>query len=459
MIRKAWRCLLTTTTELLAGKCTEEGSSAAREGTVQNFSVGASFSSDNLKSPAEVKPSVTEIAQTTPLNATDSSILGKKLIENSCEAKFKTINDMEEVIEGGPWLFQGQPINLQKWEPGMAMKKLKHTQVPVWIKLHHLPVELWTTEGLSIVASGIGKPLYPDAITRACTRLDFARVCVMLDISSSLPKHIVILTPDDDGGESPCKVDVEYEWVPPKCTGCMSLGHSAKNCVLSKPTKPTKPPVSVYVPRITARGPPKMVREKEGVTQLVADIGEPTIKQKPREEEVRSQSPCSDEPEAPRRDEQRKDKGKDIVLYNTFDALNLLDDDADKHTGGPKPCSPTSVDPYYVTTGNRIWIAWDENFVHVDVIELGAQFIHCNVTIRALHESVALTVIYGANEVADKRDLWTTLGTLAIQCVDTPWLIGGDFNAVRDLSEVCGTSGDIRTGMRSCSFTWSIVVD
>ncbi|KAL2231146.1 UNVERIFIED_CONTAM: hypothetical protein Sindi_1709000 [Sesamum indicum] len=34
MIRKAWRCLLTATTELLAGKCTEEGSSAAREGTV-----------------------------------------------------------------------------------------------------------------------------------------------------------------------------------------------------------------------------------------------------------------------------------------------------------------------------------------------------------------------------------------------------------------------------------------
>ena len=36
------------------------------------------------------------------------------------------------------------------------------------------------------------------------------------------------------------------------------------------------------------------------------------------------------------------------------------------------------------------------------------------------------------------------LESLAIQCTDIPWLIGGDFNAVRDLSEVCGTSGDIR---------------
>ncbi|KAL2245927.1 UNVERIFIED_CONTAM: hypothetical protein Sindi_2860900 [Sesamum indicum] len=55
----------------------------------------------------------------------------------------------------------------------------------------------------STVASGIGRPLYPDAITRACTRLDFARVCVMLDVSSKLPKHIIIMMPNEKGGEIP----------------------------------------------------------------------------------------------------------------------------------------------------------------------------------------------------------------------------------------------------------------
>ncbi|KAL2224003.1 UNVERIFIED_CONTAM: hypothetical protein Sindi_3039700 [Sesamum indicum] len=163
--------------------------------------------------------------------------------------QFQTIIAMEDIIEGGPWLFQGQPIVLQKWEPGMVLRKLKHTQVPVWIKLRRLPMELWTEEGLSTVASGVGKPLYPDAITRACTRLDFARVCVMLDITSQLPKHIIIMTPDEEGGEMPCKVDVEYEWVPPKFTGCMSLGHSIKDCSLNKIAKLIKPPVSVYVPK------------------------------------------------------------------------------------------------------------------------------------------------------------------------------------------------------------------
>ncbi|KAL2230726.1 UNVERIFIED_CONTAM: hypothetical protein Sindi_1667000 [Sesamum indicum] len=171
--------------------------------------------------------------------------------------QFKLVAAMEDVIEGGPWLFQGQPIVLQKWEPGMLLRKLQHTQVPVWIKLRHLPVELWTDEGLSTVASGVGKPLYPDAITRACTRLDFARVCVMLDVTSNLPKHIIIMIPDEDGGESPCKVDVEYEWLPQKCQRCMTMGHSDKECILNKP-KPAKPPIAVYAPKMGTPQEPTM---------------------------------------------------------------------------------------------------------------------------------------------------------------------------------------------------------
>ncbi|KAL2247303.1 UNVERIFIED_CONTAM: hypothetical protein Sindi_2582600 [Sesamum indicum] len=76
-----------------------------------------------------------------------------------------------------------------------------------------------------------------------------------------------------------------------------------------------------------------------------------------------------------------------------------------------------------------------------------SEFIHCLVTICAIHETVAVSVTYGATEVVDRRELWSALENLAIQCADIPWLIGGDFNVVRDLSEVCGTSGDIRIAM------------
>ncbi|KAL0329412.1 UNVERIFIED_CONTAM: hypothetical protein Sradi_4927900 [Sesamum radiatum] len=90
---------------------------------------------------------------------------------------------MEDIIEGGPWLIQGQPIVLQCWEQGMSLRRQKHTGIPVWVRLKHLPMEYWME--LSAVASGMGVPLYTDKITRECSRLDFARVCVMLDYNSS----------------------------------------------------------------------------------------------------------------------------------------------------------------------------------------------------------------------------------------------------------------------------------
>ncbi|KAL2231106.1 UNVERIFIED_CONTAM: hypothetical protein Sindi_1705000 [Sesamum indicum] len=266
--------------------------------------------------------------------------------------QFKSVAAMEDVIEGGPWLFQGQPIVLQKWEPGMVLRKLQHTQVPVWIKLRHLPVEFWTEEGLSTVASGVGKPLYPDAITRACTRLDFARVCVMVDVTSNLPKHIIIMNPDEDGGESPYKVDVEYEWLPQKCKSCMTLGHSAKDCVLNKP-KPSKPPIALYVPKMGTLQEPTRTkrnrshpREEEDTTNIpswplhMTDRNKSRPPPAPVVEKKREGREYTRDITGPSREE----RGKALVIYNTFDALHLLDD-TDESSRGPKHSSPIPSDP------------------------------------------------------------------------------------------------------------------
>ncbi|KAL2235624.1 UNVERIFIED_CONTAM: hypothetical protein Sindi_1294600 [Sesamum indicum] len=357
---------------------------------------------------------------------------------------------------------------------GMVLRKQQHTQVPVWIKLRHLPVEFWTEEGLSTVASGVGKPLYPDAITKACTRLDFARVCVMVDVTSNLPKHILIMNPDEDKGESPCKVDVEYEWLPQKCNSCMTLGHSVKDCVLNKP-KPVKPPIAVYVPKVgTLQEPTRPewnrnhAREDDDTTNIPSqpphmpdrNKSRPppaSVVEKPREgrEYTRDTTGPSREERAiwnvrglNKRDHQLA--VKDIVAVFRLQFLGRLEtrvriNNAAQIQSFLLPQWKWYVD--YGSSGNRVLIAWNDSFIDVAVVECGTQFIHCLVTIRAIHESIAVTVAYGATKVVDRRELWNALENLAIQCADIPWLIGGDFNAVRDLSEVCGTSGDIRTAM------------
>ncbi|KAL2246082.1 UNVERIFIED_CONTAM: hypothetical protein Sindi_2876400 [Sesamum indicum] len=307
----------------------------------------------------------------------------------------------------------------------MAMRKLQHKHVPIWIKLRHLPMEYWTIDGLSTVASGVGRPLYPDAITRACTRLDFARVCVMIDVTQTLPKHIIVMTPDENGGETPCKVDVEYEWLPPKCTNCMILGHMTKDCPLNKIHKPSKPPVAVYVAKTNtplpqpnnenSRKPMRqtMVNPRGVLTQaapLIMIHVEPSSVERPWAEQTRPSAcikgPCL------------RIQSYLLPQWNWFTDYNSI--------------------------GNRIWLAWDENFIDTHVLDLGDQFVHCRITSRAVNETVFVTIVYGATEVIDRRNLWTTVETLALQCSDIPWLVGGDFNAVRELNEVCGISGDIR---------------
>ncbi|KAL0291799.1 UNVERIFIED_CONTAM: hypothetical protein Sangu_3260800 [Sesamum angustifolium] len=137
------------------------------------------------------------------------------------------------------------------------------------------------------------------------------------------------MMPNELGGESACKVDVEYEWIPPKCTGCLSLGHSTKECPISKPTKPT---VSIYVRKSTPiiPGAPELkLMEK--------------VHAAPISEEIHHQ------PEVDRVGEERpehgRDKGKDIVLFNAFDLLRETDDDADGLSRGPNISNPSEVSP------------------------------------------------------------------------------------------------------------------
>ncbi|KAK4381744.1 Retrovirus-related Pol polyprotein from type-2 retrotransposable element R2DM, partial [Sesamum angolense] len=101
----------------------------------------------------------------------------------------------------------------------------------------------------------------------------------------------------------------------------------------------------------------------------------------------------------------------------------------------------------YAGPGNRIWIAWNDELIDVEFLNVGSQFVHCSVLIHELHETILITVVYGANEVSTRRELWQGLIELAVTVGNVPWLVGGDFNAVLDMSEVSGASGDIRVAM------------
>lgn len=50
------------------------------------------------------------------------------------------------------------------------------SRIPLWIVLKRLPMELLTKEGLSMVASMVGMPLYIDKATEQSRRINRARL-------------------------------------------------------------------------------------------------------------------------------------------------------------------------------------------------------------------------------------------------------------------------------------------
>ncbi|KAL0439526.1 UNVERIFIED_CONTAM: hypothetical protein Slati_2435600 [Sesamum latifolium] len=191
------------------------------------------------------------------------------------------------------------------------------------------------------------------------------RVCVMMDFNATLPKHIVMIFPGEDGNEQPYIVDVEYEWIPSKCLTCRSLGRTTAGCPSTK--KPAKPPVAVYVQKPPSRIPkePSAVDDPANAKHAAGGV--------------------------------------------------------DSHNNSPR-FSPTAH------KGNRIWLAWDETEVEVDILIVHYQCIHCRVFVKRAHLSSLVTVVYGHNEVVPRRELWKQLSSILDNMGDDPWLVMGDFN-------------------------------
>jgi hypothetical protein len=73
------------------------------------------------------------------------------------------------------------------------------------------------------VASGVGKPLCADSVTKEQLRLGFARVLVEVNIDSDFPKEIEVVGADGVR----VVVGIEYPWLPVKCKKWKSFGHLA----------------------------------------------------------------------------------------------------------------------------------------------------------------------------------------------------------------------------------------
>ncbi|GKD82510.1 zinc finger, CCHC-type containing protein [Tanacetum coccineum] len=150
--------------------------------------------------------------------------------------QFSSIDGLYTMLENGPWFILNNPLILKKWHPDENLLNEDVSTIPVWVKLHGVPVTAFSEDGLSVIATKLGTPLMLDSYTsdmcmQSWGRSSYARVMIELRADVELKDNIVVVMPNIIGeGHYIYNVCVEYEWKPPRCASCKVFGHIHEEC-------------------------------------------------------------------------------------------------------------------------------------------------------------------------------------------------------------------------------------
>ncbi|GJZ73597.1 hypothetical protein Tco_0637743 [Tanacetum coccineum] len=166
-------------------------------------------------------------------NRYDNTLVGYFIGLFKCASK----EGLEQVLQRGSWMIRKAPIILIKWYSKLSLKKGEVTRVPVWIKLHGVPILAYLEDGLSLIATQIGKPILLDAFTSSmCVdsreRIDFSRALIKVSLDSELKKEVIMAIQFEEGnGYTKEVIRVEYERKLPHCVECKSFSHGTSTCL------------------------------------------------------------------------------------------------------------------------------------------------------------------------------------------------------------------------------------
>ncbi|KAL9244382.1 hypothetical protein vseg_018162 [Gypsophila vaccaria] len=78
--------------------------------------------------------------------------------------RFQTREQMLKVVQEGYKLFDNKPVVVEPWFPDVELKKSAVVEVPVWMKMHKLPLKYWDA-ALAKIAGIVGKFMKADYTT------------------------------------------------------------------------------------------------------------------------------------------------------------------------------------------------------------------------------------------------------------------------------------------------------
>ncbi|XP_070017237.1 uncharacterized protein [Nicotiana sylvestris] len=138
--------------------------------------------------------------------------------------KFKTMEDMQEILLAGPYTINNRPIILKQWTTDFDFKKEFPTEIPLWIRFPKLPLNCWGVNSLNRIASSINTPTYADECTAKQLRVYYARMLIEVDVTKPLKDEVIV---EDSNGKTLMQ-PINYDWKPKFCETCQVIGHNCE---------------------------------------------------------------------------------------------------------------------------------------------------------------------------------------------------------------------------------------
>ncbi|XP_030476453.2 uncharacterized protein LOC115693581 [Syzygium oleosum] len=338
------------------------------------------------------------------------------------------------IIDSGSVSIFSSTMLLQQWHSKMKLKKGSFDSLPVWVRLRDIPFSLWSPAGIGRIASAIGNPLYVDRQTELMTQISYARVCV--EIKAITPRVEAVKFRWDDEVNV---INIEYEWKPLVCSSCGDFAriaqHAPEDEVALNQGEMELSSAGLNPAGVIARIGSDLDQSKDiegGQNQTPATYPIEQIDQQDEDPSQSSQS-CT---------EGSSESG--ILLEKTTVAEDLLE------------MEPASVSPPNTRSRTMASSATDE-------------------TSKSSHGTTptsACPVKVPNLSSSKKSKRRRTRKYQRLSACDTPWIVAGDFNAIRDPNDRVGSTtpwipafdefGDClnQTGLEDlryvgCRYTWS----
>ncbi|GKB20225.1 trichome birefringence-like protein 3, partial [Tanacetum coccineum] len=393
--------------------------------------------------------------------------------------KFASLRGLEQVLEQGPWLIRNVPLILTKWTPNMSLSKDNVTRVPVWVKLHKVPVVAYSDDGLSLIATQIGKLIMLDAFTssmcvEAWGRIGYARALIEVGTDKELKQEVImaVLNVDDEGATHTFKKirpspivetdDDGFTRVTIRKSKGKGLVNQKWNFVGLR--MPNPKPNLKYQPVKTTNKDSKLARKKNSNEEQGNGIKLKNLFEKLNEISVLVTGESShghgvedifgDTTKATQFTVDTENKDSDSKVEEVFvednpykskpkEASTSYDDDSNTSNGGL--CSH----------GCQIIMGWNMDIAQVMVIAQSTQALHVKIVHKASNKPIFYSFIYAGNMQAKRRVLWRDLGVHKHVVRGFPWILMGDFNVALNMEDTYSGSSSMNSAMyefKDCVF-------